>query len=153
MTSAPLTCAPQQTLRAVLALIGDADVEQLPVVDPARPGEVRGMLGRGQILWAVGEMASEHARLFDRMDGVGPTRDGAVEVIVEVTHDHAELCFRRLRELRLPGGCLVATLRRAGAVTVPNGDTVVEPGDALALVTTRENESTVREWVRGLDRR
>jgi CIC family chloride channel protein len=148
----PLTCRPDETLRAVLQRISDHEVGQVPVVDPGDPRRVIGLLGREQILWDVGEMASEHARLLDHLAPLQPSGDVSVEVLLEVSSQHRELCFKRLRELSLPEQCLVTSLRRGGRVTVPNGDTVIEPADLLAIVTTRANEARLRDWVQSLRR-
>jgi CIC family chloride channel protein len=150
MITDPLTCRPDETLRAVLQRISDHEVGQVPVVDPRDPGRLIGLLGREQILWAVGEMASEHATLLDHPGMVQPSGDVSVEVLLEVSPAHRDLCFKRLRELELPEQCLVTNLRRGDRVTVPNGETVIEPADLLAIVTTRANESRLREWVGGL---
>jgi CIC family chloride channel protein len=148
----PLTCRPNETLRAVLQRISDHEVGQVPVVDPEDPRRLVGLLGREQILWAVGEMASEHARLIDHLAPLQPSGDVSVEVLLEVSSQHLELCFKRLRELRLPEQCLVTSLRRGHRVIVPNGDTIIEPADLLAIVTTRANEARLRRWVQSLRR-
>jgi CIC family chloride channel protein len=136
MITDPLTCRPDETLRAVLQRISDHEVGQVPVVDPQDPKRLVGLLAREQILWAVGEMASEHARLLEHPGMVQPSGDVSVEVLLEVSSEHRDLCFKRLRQLALPEQCLVTSLRRGDRVTVPNGETVIEPGDLLAIVTT-----------------
>jgi Trk K+ transport system NAD-binding subunit len=97
-------------------------------------------------------MASEHARLIDHLAPLQPSGDVSVEVLLEVSSQHLELCFKRLRELRLPEQCLVTSLRRGHRVIVPNGDTIIEPADLLAIVTTRSNEARLRGWVQSLRR-
>ena len=41
---------------------------------------------------------------------------------------------RPLREVRFPGGTLVALVRRGGTIGVPNGATVLQPGDRLTVI-------------------
>jgi APA family basic amino acid/polyamine antiporter len=55
------------------------------------------------------------------------------------------LIDQMLRELRLPEGCLVAVIRRAGASIVPGGDTVLEEGDQLTVIGS---EGAVAEFAR-----
>ena len=151
MTRDPVCCRPDESLRAVMQRISDLEVAQVPVVDPQDPAKFLGLLGREQILWALGEMASEHARLLERSD-LGPPEagDASVRLLLEVTTEHRRVCFRRLRHLQLPGSCLVTSLKRGDRVTVPGADTRIEPGDVLALVTDRPNEPRLREWIAGL---
>ena len=44
-----------------------------------------------------------------------------------------------LRRLRLPGNALILSIRREGAVVVPHGDTVLHPGDRVALIGSPES--------------
>ena len=145
----PPTCRPEETLRGVLQRIGDQEVDQLPVVESQN--RLRGLLGRQQILWAVGEMATEHAQLLERAGVAQSTEDASVQVQVEISLRHRDLCFKRLRQLQLPPQCLVTRLRRAERIMVPNGETVIEPGDLLTIVTTRDSASRLREWVANLE--
>ena len=66
---------------------------------------------------------------------------------VQVQEGQADLCFRRVREIPLPKGTLIVLLRRGERAVVPKGETRVEPGDVLVLLTTRDQEELVRAWV------
>lgn len=46
----------------------------------------------------------------------------------------AELGGRKIRELDLPAGCLVAAVRRAGRTLVPSGETEIHLGDRLLVI-------------------
>ncbi|MEE9281474.1 MAG: chloride channel protein [Myxococcota bacterium] len=151
MTTNVTTCRPDESLRAVLQRIGDQEVSQVPVVDPEDPSRLLGLLRREQILWALGEMTSEHSRLLDRVGLAASSAEDSTQISLEVRPEHRELCFKRLRELELPEQCLVTILRRGERAIVPNGDTVIEPGDVLAVVTTQSHEGRVRDWINQLD--
>jgi trk system potassium uptake protein TrkA len=43
-----------------------------------------------------------------------------------------------LRDLALPGNCVIAAIIRHGKIVVPNGDTAFEPGDEVLAVTDRK---------------
>ena len=151
MTTSVVSCRPDESLRAVLQRISDQDVAQVPVVAKEDPSRLLGLLRREQILWAIGEMTSEHGRLLDRV-GLGQSAgEDSVQISLEVRAAHRELCFKRLRELELPEQCLVTILRRGDRASVPNGNTVIEPGDVLALVTTQTHETRLRTWISLLD--
>jgi trk system potassium uptake protein TrkA len=69
---------------------------------------------------------------------------------VQVQQGQDRLCLRRIREIRLPENTLIALLRRGDRAVVPKGDTRVEPGDVLVLLTTRDQEEALRRWISGL---
>ncbi len=48
----------------------------------------------------------------------------------------AELADKRLKELRLPGNLLIALVRRGDRTIVPDGDTLLRPGDRLTVIGT-----------------
>jgi CIC family chloride channel protein len=152
MTTNLISCRPDESLREVLQRISDREISQVPVVDRDDPTRLLGILRREQILWAIGEMTSEHGRLLDRVGLDQSNGEESVQVSIEVRPTHRELCFKRLRELKLPEQCLVTVLRRGERATVPNGDTVIEPGDVLAVVTTRSHETLLRDWIAQLER-
>ena len=152
MTTSVISCRPDESLRTVLQRISDRDVAQVPVVDKKDPSRLLGLLRREQILWAIGEMTSEHGRLLDRVGLAQSAGEESVQISLEVRAAHRELCFKRLRELELPEQCLVTILRRGDHARVPNGETVIEPGDVLALVTTQSHEPRLRKWIALLDK-
>ncbi|MBO9540147.1 cation:proton antiporter [bacterium] len=58
--------------------------------------------------------------------------------VVEIAVGNPRIAGLSLRELELPKDCLVALVRRAGAVSVPRGKTVLECGDVVTLIGLRE---------------
>jgi trk system potassium uptake protein TrkA len=58
--------------------------------------------------------------------------------------------LRRIREIPLPRETLIVLLRRGDRAMVPRGDTRVEPGDVLILLTTRAQEESLRMWIGAL---
>ena len=50
-----------------------------------------------------------------------------------------------LRDLALPGNCVIAAIIRHGKIVVPNGDTAFEPGDEVLAVTDRTGAEQLLE--------
>ncbi len=75
---------------------------------------------------------------FQAVTGSGPA------TVDEVDVDNPALTGQALHELRLPGRCLIALLRRQGKLLVPHGDTRLEPGDRAVVVGDAD---AVRETV------
>jgi signal-transduction protein with cAMP-binding, CBS, and nucleotidyltransferase domain len=148
MTRSVLSCTSRNSLRDVLRVFSSHDVQTLPVVDPGNPRLLVGVLGRESILWAYGQMASEYEHILARAgDAIESDSTDTLQVEMEVAHAHRALCFRKVREIALPAQSLVALVRRASQMIVPRGDTVVESGDVLVLLTTRANGLALNSWI------
>ena len=151
MTTAVVTCTPEETLRRAFRRFTERDVYQIPVVDPQDPGKVAGMLRRTEMMWAYKELADEHQRLVERSEALpAESRFESVHVELQVTPAHVGLCDHAIRDIKVPEHALVALLRRGNRVVVPRGFTRVEPGDMLTLITTRQHEPELREWMAAL---
>lgn len=148
MTTAVATCTPDETLRHAFRRFTERDVYQIPVMDPDEPGCVAGMLRRTEMMWAYKELSDEHQRLMERTDALPPERRfDSVHVEVQVTAEHRSICNHPVREVKVPDHALIALLRRGDRVVVPRGFTRVEPGDVLTLITTRQFERELRDWI------
>jgi APA family basic amino acid/polyamine antiporter len=53
---------------------------------------------------------------------------------------------RPLRDLTIPGGCLVALVRRGEASLVPHGSTVIRAGDHLTVIGNPQDVGVFRSW-------
>lgn len=148
MTASLITCSPGEPLRTAFRRFSERAVHQIPVVEDDDPQRVVGVLRRNELLWAYKELADEHERLLERTgDEEISARSESVQMEVQVREGQHDLCLRRIREISLPAGTLVALLRRGERAVVPRGDTRVEPGDVLVLLTTRDQEATLRTWI------
>ncbi len=149
MTQGLVTTRPGESLREAFQRFTDRDVYQIPVVDPDEEGRVVGVLRRTEMMWAYKQLADEHARLLARTDALpAHSRFESVNVEVQVHRGHTRLCGHAVREIDVPEHALIALLRRGERVVVPRGFTRVEPGDVLTIITTREYERELRDWIR-----
>lgn len=69
------------------------------------------------------------------------------ETIVEVQVGNDLLTGKPLRDLDLPPECLVALVKRRGAVSIPDGHTTLAPGDTLTLIGARDAVEQLRTMV------
>ena len=58
------------------------------------------------------------------------------EVIETVAMETSDLVKKPLKDLRLPPGTLVGAILREDEVLIPRGDTLIQPGDKVTLVTS-----------------
>jgi CIC family chloride channel protein len=148
MTTALITCAPGETLRTAFQRFAERDVYQIPVVDPEDPGRVLGVLRRTELMWAYKELSQEHHRLLDRTGALPPDAHfDSVHLELQVPPGESDMRGRRVRDLPVPENALIALLRRGDRVVVPRGFTRIDSGDVLTLITTRQHEAELREWI------
>lgn len=127
-------------------------------------------LGIPKVITRVGR--ARNRRLFERVGIDVPLtpRSAAVQEVLnwlrfdEVEHlasieDRAEVVEVTLpdnldggvvQELGSPPNSLIGFLQRGALVEVPHGDTRIEPGDHLFIVTTPDNVAAVNAWLESL---
>lgn len=71
--------------------------------------------------------------------------DRFLTLVVDPDGPSARLAGRRLAEAGLPGGALVALVRREGRTLVPRPDIVLESGDRLTILGEPEAVSSLRQ--------
>ncbi len=151
MTRKVITCTPGETLQQVLKRFGKEQVRRIPVVDPKDAQRFLGVLRREEIFWAYGKMALEHRRLLNKTGiKLATHHKDSVQIEVEVKSNHS-ICFKTLRDIKMPDQCLIVVLRRAERAIVPRGKTVIEPGDVLVALTTTKHETRLRDWASSLN--
>ena len=62
---------------------------------------------------------------------VSETITRAVEVTVP---ENSKIAGKRIKDLSLPLECVFAAIYRGGKLIIPHGDTVIKPGDIIALI-------------------
>ena len=70
-------------------------------------------------------------------------RAEAVEVIVQ---SGAKVAGKKLMDVKLPKSCLVCAYVRKGRAAIPNGHTILEPGDRTILFCLRGTAKEVMTW-------
>ena len=70
-------------------------------------------------------------------------RAEAVEVIVQ---DGAKVAGKKLMDVKLPKSCLVCAYVRKNKASIPNGNTVLQPGDRTILFCLRGAAKEVMTW-------
>jgi len=70
---------------------------------------------------------------------------------VTLTGPAADWIDRPLREVDIPGDCLVALVTRGDATLVPHGATVIRAGDQLTVIGNPQDVGRFRSWAHGSD--
>lgn len=83
-----------------------------------------------------------------RIKGVYSLADGQAELVDAVALETSTLVNKPLREAQLPEGVIIGAVLHNGEVMMPTGDTVIEPGDRVVLLTMREHVKDVEQMFR-----
>ncbi len=77
---------------------------------------------------------------------VSETTTRAVEVTVP---GDSKILGKRIRDLQLPTECVIAAIYRTGKLILPHGDTVMKPGDIVALIGKEDAIAKVVDILKG----
>jgi len=141
---------PDETLNLALRRMSRRDVGRLPVVQRDDPRRLVGILGRPDVIHAYDlaltrRVAQRHQEGTLRLDALTPARVEVTDVVVEA----GSLCAgKALNEIAFPRECVIASVRRGGAVFIPRGDATLQPGDVLVLVAQGEARARALELCR-----
>lgn len=83
-----------------------------------------------------------------RIKGVYSLSDGAAELVDAVALETSPLVNHPLRDAPLPEGVMIGAVCRDGEVIMPTGDTIINAGDRIVLMTMRENVKDVEQMFR-----
>ena len=83
-----------------------------------------------------------------RIKGVYSVSDGAAELIDAVALETSPLVNKPLREAELPEGVMIGAVYRDGKVSMPTGDTVINAGDRVVLLSLRDYVKDVEQMFR-----
>jgi CIC family chloride channel protein len=136
-----LTAFPDETIGAALRRMSTRDVGRLPVVARDNRRNLLGVLRRTDLVRAYDIALT---RRTERRHSVQQVRLGTVtgaQVLELTIAPQAACAHQRVSAVAWPRECVLASVRRGRQVLIPHGDTVLRPGDVLAIVA----EDSARE--------
>jgi CIC family chloride channel protein len=146
-TKRVITAYPDETLEDVLRNFGAMDVGRIPVVDRSDPQRIVGMLRRVDIIRSYSRSLRDWRQRKRHLDSLQiKDATSAHTVQLEILPTFAAV-GKPLRDLELPKDMVIVSVRRAGQLIVPRGDTRLEGGDQIVAVAPEERE---KELIRRL---
>ena len=139
-----LVAHPDETLAAALRRMSVRDVGRLPVVPRDDPHRLVGMLRRSDVVRAYDVALGRRAALRNQAQRVRLSASTDARVDEVVVARGAACDGRRVRDVAWPRDFVLATVRRGERVLLPRGDTTLEAGDVLVVLTEGEAASAVR---------
>lgn len=130
-----LVAYPNETLGTALRRMSVRDVGRLPVVARDNPRRLLGVLRRTDIIRAYDLALTRRATLRHQAQQV---RLGLVSgmSVAEVTIETGASCLdHSVSQIPWPRDCVITSIRRGRQLLIPHGDTVLQAGDVLVLIT------------------
>ncbi len=148
-TRSVAVCRPDQTLGAAVSQFGARNFGRLPVIDPDNPARIIGVLRRADVVNAYLDAWRRGAEMTSRNEELRAAGEAHRMVLEQsVVSCGAPLAGRQVREAGFPGAATLGAIRRGPETLVPRGDTLIQPGDLLVLLTTTDHAAEVRDWLR-----
>ncbi len=148
MTTAVVTLRPEDTLREGFRRFSQHGIQLIPVVEGDAGIRIVGVVRRHEMVWAYQAVSEEHRRLIDktRQSFREPPED-IVQIEFAVDANDVRVVNRTLHQLQFPHYALVSLVRRNRKVLVPHGETMVQAGDVLVILTEQANQDDLKEWL------
>ena len=83
-----------------------------------------------------------------RIKGVYSLSDGEAELVDAIALETSPLVNKPLRDAQLPEGVMIGAVVRDDIVQMPTGDTMINAGDRIVLMSMRENVKDVEQMFR-----
>ncbi len=72
-------------------------------------------------------------------------RKGKIVVVeVDIPPGGSQACYRKIKDLGLPPGCVLISMIRGEQVVIPRGEDILRPGDSVIAVTAVDKEEELR---------
>jgi CIC family chloride channel protein len=135
---------PDETMDQALRRMSVRDLGRMPVVARDNPRRLLGMLRRNDIVRAY-DMAVTR-RVTRRHQAQQIQLGSYSEVAVTELHIEAgaSCAGKPVSAVAWPSDSILVTLRRGGHISIPHGDTVLQPGDVLVVAAEGLAQAQVR---------
>jgi CIC family chloride channel protein len=133
-----LVAHPDEPVWAALKRLGIRDVGRLPVVDRQNPQRLVGLIRRYDIVRAYKVGIGRKLEMQARSEQLRLGRLASIEFIDVLVQPQAPVAHRAVKDLNLPEGCILVSVRRNNRVLIPHGQTRLIPGDRLTALVQEE---------------
>ncbi len=148
-TTGIVSVFPDDPMWKALKKLGARNVARLPVVEKDNEKVLIGVIGENDIVRAYNHAIARRAQAQYRTELLRLGRlDNAGFVQMEVSKN-SPITGRRLRDITLPEGCLIISVRRGRRLGIPDGYTVLQPGDKVTALARDECVQVLRDEFSG----
>ena len=141
-------CFPDEPLNETAKLMLSQGITQIPVMDPAMPRKLVGVVSSENIFEAYTTESTKHSDLIGRFERQGAGDSDAVTCQFRLTVKSG-LNGKAIKEINLPDGIVLTSIKRGAKSLVPEGNTVLRTRDRIWAIYALESESAFQNWLGG----
>jgi CIC family chloride channel protein len=136
-------------LSKALSQMSGRHVGRMPVVDRDDPRKLLGLLRRSDNIHAYQYALHRKLEMQHRDECILLGRLTETSVLELLLSRGMPGAGRRVKELALPPSALITSVRRDDKIFIPHGETVLEPGDKVVVITQRDSADAIRQALLG----
>ncbi len=140
-----VTTYPDDTIGAALKRMSVRNIGRLPVVERDNPLHLLGLLRRRDIIRAYDAALAKRVSSRHRIQQVRLGILSGAEVHELIVRTGSLCANKHIADLTWPRHCVISSIRRGRIVLLPHGDTVINPGDVLVVVTEADGFEKARQ--------
>ncbi len=140
-------CVPDDSLSESAQLMMTRHLKQMPVVHHLDPSKVVGVLNAEDVFRAYTQVSAKRSMLLDRLEQQEATASGTVQIHFVIA-SRSPLVGMAIRNLDLPDGVVLTSIRRKKAILIPEGFTELQAKDKIWAVVVPQSEELFRAWMK-----
>jgi CIC family chloride channel protein len=144
-----LTAYPDEPISKALGRMSIRDLGRMPVVDRKDSGRLVGLLRRNDIIHAYRHAVRRKLESQYRDECLQLGRLTETDIVELVLTSGMPGVGRRIKELKLPTHALITSVIREGEIVIAHGDTLLQAGDKVIVITRRGSADAVRNALLG----
>ncbi|MGB9608686.1 MAG: potassium channel family protein [bacterium] len=83
----------------------------------------------------------------DKIHFLGLLKEGGFEIVEISVSKDSPVVGKSIKDLNLPSNCLLISLLKGNHIVVPSGDTILEAGDSIISLVSREQVEALKELI------
>jgi CIC family chloride channel protein len=136
-------------LSKALRYMSERDFGRIPVVDRQDPTRLVGLLRRADIVRAYRSAILHKLEQQHRRENLRLGRLSETEIVEIPLSSGMTGVGRRIKDLKLPTRALITSIRRGKEVIIAHGETLLQPGDIVVVLTQQHSADDVRRTLKG----
>lgn len=143
----PVTVAPTDPVYRAMRRMASLDVGTVPVVDTQNPRRLVGVVRRADLVDAYRQAANRSLGVQQRREASRLRDLGGARFLELAVHADAPAAEQAVRDITWPDRAVLTGVHREGELLLPDGDTVLEAGDRLVVLTDKDNTEELRRLI------
>lgn len=144
-TQGVMVAYPTDPMWKALYRMGEHNIGRIPVVEKEGSRKLVGIIRRHDIIKAYDQAIAKKAKMQHRIETIklGKLDDaGFIQMNIPT---NSKVIGKRVGEIKLPGHCVIVSLRRGRRLQVVDGNTVLKRGDRLTIFAEEACASHVQQ--------